>query len=168
LVLAYLRSHCPGAASYLVSKNPSRTYNTRKTCRSSCTFAAAVEPNSSGNIAKLVLTRAKRPLRSGWAAVVTAPLAKRVLTVPFLVALRTDVYSTSGAQGKAKPNFLNRGQPGASLRPGFATKSSRRKLLRWTASHQNTLHLVANRALVSNQQPKRILGRLIVVSRRRP
>jgi hypothetical protein len=46
------RSHCPGAAIFLFSKNPSRTCNIRKTRRSFCNYAAPAGPNIAGNIVK--------------------------------------------------------------------------------------------------------------------
>ena len=99
-----MRSHCPAAASFLVSKNPSRTCNTRKTCRSSCTSAAPVEPNIAGKTVKPVPGPAERRDRSR-SALLTALMEKRLPAVPFLVVLRTDVYSTSRGQGKAKVKF---------------------------------------------------------------
>src|SRR5271154_2308667 len=95
------RSHSPGAAIFLFSKNPSRTCNIRKTRRSSCNCAAANEPNIAGNT-----ERAPVGPRAGCLATpLLAPSVPRLPAVPFLVVLRTHVYSTSGVQGKAKPDF---------------------------------------------------------------
>jgi hypothetical protein len=45
------------------------------------------------------------PRDQSHSALLTALMEKRLRAVPFLVVLRTDVYSTSRGQGKAKVKF---------------------------------------------------------------
>src|SRR4029077_15545652 len=82
------------AADLPISKNPSRTYSSRKTSRSTCNSAAPAAPNTAGNNRKHTPFSA-RPRAQRVLSQLVGPAVQARPDVPSVGVLRTHFYSTS-------------------------------------------------------------------------